>query len=110
MRCCDLHPTNCHQGRACPHRPDPLHGVPQWAVNAVLALLMAVILGGAGLWLDGPTDAHAERATAATLEDAQRAERTKAQAEERAQERGPNAGYRWTAGGELVCTDKRGRT
>lgn len=72
-------------------------------------------LAAALSWL-GPTvldDNHAEHAAAASLEDAQRAEaaalRRDLAAARICREQHGEAGYTWTAAGQLVCVPRRGK-
>lgn len=79
------------------------------ALNWALAALLALLLSSSYL-LDGPTDHQAEWASAASLQDAIRAE---AQAERKqraiADLCGQNAGSFELADGATQCTTKHGR-
>lgn len=76
-----------------------------WALAALLALLLSI-----SHLLDGPTDHHAEWASAASLQDALQAE---AQAERKAHAVaalcGPNAGAVEMGDGATQCITKHGR-
>ena len=78
-------------------------------LNWTLAALLALLLSSSYL-LDGPTDHQSEWASAASLQDAVRAE---AQAQRRAQAVaalcGQNAGSFELADGDTQCTTKHGR-
>lgn len=81
------------------------HRTLNWTLAAVIALLLS-----ASYLLDGPTDHHAEWASAASLQDALQAE---AQAERKARAIaamcGPNAGAVEMDDGATQCTTKHGR-
>ena len=79
------------------------------ALTAALALLIAGILS-TGYHLD---DHSEDWASSQALADAQRTAQLAARTEKSAQAlcqrvKGPNAGYRWTPAGELVCTSNKG--
>lgn len=82
------------------------------AINVVGALVIALVLAGLGLQLDGPDDVQAERDQARALELAQQLDAIDRRADQvaagmcRALE-GPNAGHRWTPAGEVVCVTRR---
>ena len=79
------------------------------ALTAALTAAMATILS-IGHLLDDNSD---EWAQSSALADAQKAAQIAARTERAAQQlcvriKGPNAGYRWTASGDLVCTSNKG--
>ena len=79
-----------------------------WAAALLIALLV-----GASWQLDGPEDHQAEWDQSQALKDLQASEvgtarREAAAAKLCAEARGPNSEARWTAGGDLVCTTRRG--
>ena len=73
------------------------------------AALAAILLAGK------PLDDHsAEWPHSTALRDAQKAAQIAARTERAAAQlcvriKGPNAGYRWTASGDLVCTSNKGQ-
>lgn len=81
--------------------------------NLIVTIALALALACSHL-LDEPADHSAEWTEADELQLIQQQE---AEADRRelaahqlcAEQAGPNAGHRWTADGQLVCTDKRGR-
>lgn len=82
-------------------------------LNWTLAAGIAAVLSCAYL-LDGPDDHSAEWDQAAAAQMAQKAADMEARVERAAAQlcmklKGPNAGYRWTADNQLVCTTNKGR-
>lgn len=80
------------------------------ALTAALTAAMATILS-IGHLLDDNSD---EWAQSSALADAQKAAQVAARTERAAAQlcvriKGPNAGYRWTASGDLVCTSNKGQ-
>ena len=82
-------------------------------LNITLAIAGAAAM--ATVLLAGPAldDHSADWQHSTALADAQRAAQLAARTEKSAQAlcqriKGPNAGYRWTASGELVCTSNKG--
>ena len=79
------------------------------ALTGALALLIAGILA-TGHHLD---DHSADWSDSTALKDAQKAAQLEARTERGAQRlcqqvKGPNAAYRWTPAGELVCVNNKG--
>ena len=79
------------------------------ALTAALTAAMATILS-TGHLLD---DHSADWSESTALADAQKAAQLAARTERAAAQlcvriKGPNAGYRWTPSGELVCTNNKG--
>ena len=81
-------------------------------INWTLAAGIAAILSTSYM-LDGPTDNHAEHAQAKSLTDAQREEkrlyRRDLAAAAVCREQHGEAGYTWSAAGELVCIPRKGK-
>lgn len=80
------------------------------ALTAALTAAMATILS-TGHLLD---DHSADWSESTALADAQKAAQLAARTERAAAQlcvriKGPNAGYRWTASGDLVCTSNKGQ-
>ncbi len=80
------------------------------ALTAALTAAMATILSTGHLLDDHSADWH----QSTVLADAQKAAQIAARTERAAQQlcvriKGPNAGYRWTASGDLVCTSNKGQ-
>lgn len=84
------------------------------SINLALGTLAAALtLGVVGPALDSEPDRRSEHIAADQLNAALIAEHAEARREAAARAicagtHGPNAGYRWTPTGELVCTTKRG--
>lgn len=82
-------------------------------LNWTLAAGIAAVLSCAYL-LDGPDDHRAELDQAEAIALAQKLADVDARMERAAAQlcmklKGPNAGYRWTADNQLVCTTNKGR-
>ena len=81
-----------------------------------IALTGATVVGIAALLSTGHLldDHSADWHQSTVLADAQKAAQIAARTERAAQQlcvriKGPNAGYRWTASGDLVCTSNKGQ-
>lgn len=84
-----------------------------WALFLLTFIVLALLLGSAGHYLDAMDDNSHEWADSSALKDLREAEEGSARRQAAAQAlcteaRGPQSEARWLADGSLVCTIRRG--